>query len=60
VTNITMGAPEDDPNNTIASTTARCLLKPDSLVKALCKGVGPPPWLLSADPMLDELAPSPS
>jgi hypothetical protein len=47
-----MGTPADDATTLTASC---CFLEPDSLVKALCEGAGPPAWVISVDPMLDEL-----
>ena len=50
-----MGAPADT-NDASPSSAARCFLKPDLLVEALCMGAYPTTWLVSVDPMLDELA----
>ena len=50
-----MGAPTDYAT---ASTAARGFLEPDPLAEALCEGAWPPVWLVSVDPMLDELAAS--
>jgi hypothetical protein len=55
---ISMGVPVDYVDNTAASTVARCFLKPDPLAMALCEGTGPPAWVTSIDPMLDELVAS--
>ena len=53
-----MGAPVDYANYATVSTATRCFLELDPLAEALCEGVGPPAWLDSVDPMLDELATS--
>ena len=55
---ISMGAPAGYASDATASTVARCFLEPDPLVEALCEGTGPPAWVASVDPMLDELAAS--
>ena len=55
---ISIDAPTDYADDTTAWTATCCFLKLDPLVEALCKGVGPPAWLDSVDPMLVELATS--
>jgi hypothetical protein len=45
-------------DDAIAPTVACCILEPDLLAKALCEGAGPPTWVISIDPMLDEIAAS--
>jgi hypothetical protein len=53
---ITRDTPVDFTEDATASTIARFLLEPDPLVEALCVCAHPPAWLISVDPMLDELA----
>ena len=53
-----MGAPIDHADNAATSTTALCFLEPDPLVLALCASAGPPAWVISFDPMLEDLAAS--
>jgi len=55
---ISMGAPAGYASDATASTVARGFLEPDPLAEELCEGAGPPIWLVSVDPMLDELAAS--
>ena len=50
-----MGTPTDYADDATASTTARCFLEPNLLAEAMCEGTGPPAWIVSVDPMLDEL-----
>jgi hypothetical protein len=51
-----MGAPADYIDDATALAVARCSFEPDPLAEALCECAGPPAWLVSVDPMLDELA----
>jgi len=52
-----MGAPAVN-NDAYPSTATRRFLEPDPLAETLCVGAGPPTWLVSVDPMLDQLAAS--
>ena len=52
---ISRGTPAD---NATSSATILCFLEPDPLALALCASTGPPVWVGSFDPMLEELAAS--
>ena len=45
-------------DNATSSATILCFLELDPLALALCASVGPPAWVVSFDPMLEELAAS--
>jgi hypothetical protein len=53
---ITRDTPVDFPEDATALNIVRFLLEPDPLAEALCVCADPPAWLVSVDPMLDELA----
>ena len=55
---ISTGAPADHADNAATSTAALCFPEPDLLALALCASAGPPAWVVSFDPMLEELATS--
>jgi hypothetical protein len=50
-----MGMPAD---NTATSATTLSFLEPGPLALVMCASVGPPTWVVSVDPMLEELTAS--
>jgi hypothetical protein len=55
---VTSAWARDYADNATTSSATLCFPKPYLLALALCTSVGPPIWVVSVDPMVEELAAS--